>query len=127
MDINSLTIGEAKELASLFNTAPAATSAPAVSNPMIGKFCIVRCQKAGVHAGVVVQANDSFVELKDSRRLWFWKSQFTLSESAQFGIQKESKVGTKIDVIIPWHDIGELLPCSSEARKSIESVLDYKP
>ena len=95
-------------------------------NPAIGKYCIMRCQKAGVHAGIVKQANADFVELSDSRRLWQWKSGFTLSEAAKEGIQSDSKIATTIEtLIIPMSDVGELIPTTDKARKTIEGAKEY--
>ena len=123
MNIDSLTIGEAKELVKPFG---GNTHEPKPINPAIGKYCIVRCRNAGVHAGVVVQANDSFVELKDSRRLWCWKTTFTLSEGANDGFESSSKIAAKIDqLIIPASDVAEFLPATNKARKSIEEANDY--
>ena len=119
MDINSLTIGEAKELAALFGGIP---QAEVPTNPAIGKFCVVRCRNAGVHAGLVVQANTEFVELKDARRLWSWKSRFTLSEGATLGFDpNNSKVGCPISVILTASDVCELIPCTEVAKKTIEA------
>ena len=49
MNINDLTIGQAKELAAMFG---ASVSAPA-QHPFVGRYCICRCTGAGVHAGEV--------------------------------------------------------------------------
>lgn len=127
LDVDSITIKEAREIAAIFGSAmPKSPGEPA--NPAIGRYCIVRCQKAGVHAGIVKQANSQFVELENSRRLWYWKSSFVLSDAAVDGIiAKESKIACQVDiVIIPWHDVAELLPCSAKARKSIEGSEVYR-
>jgi hypothetical protein len=123
MDIDSLTIGQAKTLAAMFYKTQAVPS-----NPATGKYCIVRCHNAGVHAGFVKQANDSFVELVEARRLWYWKSAFSLSEAAITGIKKEgNRIGTRVNVIIPTHDVCEFLPCTSESQGTIEGTDDYTP
>ena len=134
IDINKLTIGEAKQLIkdlagfqskkieSEFEPVPSKS----FKNPSIGKYCIVRCRNAGVHAGIVKQANAEFVELKDSRRLWFWKSAFTLSEAANEGVTSESKIAAPLAVlVIPTNDVCELIPTSDKARKSIEGAKEY--
>ena len=135
IDINKLTIGEVKQIVKEFmglqqpkkevvEVEPAFRPSP--KNPAVGKYCIVRCQKAGVHAGIVKQANSDFVELSDSRRLWQWKSGFTLSEAAKEGIQTDSKIATTIDtLIIPMSDVGELIPTTDKARKTIEGAKEY--
>ena len=114
IDINKITIGFAPIPPKSFK------------NPAIGKYCIVRCRNAGVHAGIVKQANAEFIELEDSRRLWFWKSAFTLSEAAKEGVTNESKIATPLGIlVIPINDVCELIPTSDNARKSIEGAKEY--
>ena len=43
------------------------------NNGMIGKYVIVRCKDAGVHAGYLVSHHDRQCVLRKSRRLWYWK------------------------------------------------------
>lgn len=116
MNINDLTLGQAKELAALFN----ATTPIAYRHPFIGKYVIARCYAAGVHSGEVVSVDGDNVILKDSRRLWSWKAKdgVALSGVAQTGIQ----TGCKIDTLNPeiyLTGVCELIPCSSVSRESI--------
>ena len=118
MNINDLTIGQAKELASMFGAASQTTAA--TSHPFVGKYVIARCYSAGVHAGEVVSAEGETAILKDSRRLWSWKAKdgVALSGVAQNGVQ----AGCKIDTINPeiyLTGVCELIPCSVIARESI--------
>ena len=132
MDINKLTIAEAKSIIKALESLQVkpgesvlATPGITPKNPAIGKFCVVRCRNAGVHAGLVVQANAEFVELKDARRLWSWKSKFTLSEGATLGFDPaNSKVGCAIQVILTASDVCELIPCTEAAKKTIEACHD---
>ena len=117
MNIEDLTIKQARELAALFSGVTAAPSA----HPFIGKYCIARCYSAGVHAGVVVSVEGENVVLKDSTRLWSWKAAdgVALSGVAQSGIDKSK---SKLDVINPeisLTGVCELIPCSEKARESI--------
>lgn len=77
MNINDLTIGQAKELASMFG-APAAKA----FTPHIGKRCIVRTYASGVFCAEVVAQDGRMLELKNSRRLWSWKASDGISLSA---------------------------------------------
>ena len=71
MNIDELTIGQAKALAAMFyNAAP---TAPSIDCKMIGKYVIVRCRDAGVHAGVLESYNGRECVLTESRRMWYWK------------------------------------------------------
>ena len=120
MNLDDLTIGQAKELAMLFNRAvpqPATNHA----HPFVGKYVIARCYSAGVHAGEVVSADGENVILKDSRRLWSWKAKdgVALSGVAQHGLKSEGKVDT-LNPEIALTGVCELIPCSVKARESID-------
>jgi hypothetical protein len=115
MNINDLTIGQAKELSALF-----CQSSTSSTHLFVGKYVIARCYSAGVHAGIVESVDGENVILKDSRRLWTWKARdgVALSGVAQFGIKSDSK----IDVINPeiyLTGVCELIPCTEAARNSI--------
>lgn len=126
MDINNLTIGQAKELAALFGAqaAPASQPMPGLHNiasPLVGKYVIARCYSAGVHAGVVESVDGENVMLRDSRRLWSWKAQdgIALSGVAQHGVKSGN---CKIDVINPLiylTGVCELIPTTEKAQASI--------
>lgn len=117
MNINDLTIGQAKELAEMFSGQSKQTDA---AHPFVGQYVIARCYAAGVHAGFVVSVNGDNVILKDSTRLWSWKAKdgIALSGVAQHGIKSDSK----LDVVNPriyLTGVCELIPCSEKAKESI--------
>jgi hypothetical protein len=119
MNINDLTIGEAKKLVDLFANKNSATS---ISDGFIGKYVIARCYSAGVHAGEVVAVDGENVVLKDSRRLWSWKAKdgVALSGVAQCGLNSG-----KVDVVNPLiylTGVCELIPCSTNAKDSINEI-----
>ena len=116
MNIDSLTFGELKQIAAMFQATQAA--AP---HPFVGKYVIARCFAAGVHSGEVVSVDGENVILKNSRRLWSWKAKdgVALSGVAQTGVQS----GCKIDVVNPeiaLTGVCELIPCSTTAKESID-------
>ena len=117
MNLNDLTIGQAKELALMFGA-----STPQVkSHPFIGKYVIARCYSAGVHAGTVVSVDGENVMLADSRRLWSWKAQdgVALSGVAQTGLKAG---GSKVDIVNPeiyLTGVCELIPTTAAAKDSI--------
>jgi len=120
MNIDSLTFGELKQIAEMFKTASAASTA---SHPFVGKYVIIRCYSAGVHAGELVSQNGDQVVLKNSRRLWQWtaKSGVALSGLAINGL-KSGKVDTVLPELFLTGAI-ETIPCSEAAEASIN---DYK-
>lgn len=119
MNINDLTIGQAKELAAIFSASQQIS--PLDQHPMIGKYVIARCYAAGVHAGEVVSVDGENVILKDSRRMWSWKAKdgVALSGLAQFGPKDGN---CKIDVVNPeiyLTGVCELIPVASGVKESI--------
>lgn len=91
MNIEELTIREAREIASMFGGMTAKT-APAAKkpHPMLGRRCVVRTYSAGVHIGTVKYVNpDNWNEcvLTDALRLWKWEGGgLSLSAVAKNGI-----------------------------------------
>lgn len=89
----------------------------------IGKYVIVRCRDAGVHAGVLVCAQDRSCILKESRRLWYWKpagKAAFLSGVALYGLADVSKVGEPVQIALTENC--EIILCSTVAEQSIRSA-----
>jgi hypothetical protein len=115
MNINDLTIGQAKELSALFSS-----ESPVGLNSMVGNMCVIRTYSAGVWFGRVIQKSGSEVIIDGARRLWRWHaaSGITLSEVALHGIQRDkSKIAEALDGV--WLNSIELLPTTEKAAKSI--------
>jgi hypothetical protein len=96
MNIEDLTIKQARELSTLFGgSKPVSTH-----HPFTGKYVIALCYSAGVHAGEVVSVDGENVILKNSRRLWSWRAKdgVALSGVAQNGLKE--KYG-KVDSLNP--------------------------
>lgn len=91
-------------------------------NGMIGKYVIVRCKDAGVHAGVLESHVGREAVLNESRRLWYWKSRkgSFLSGVARDGLDSESKVGGPIRVHLT--ETCEIIECSPESEKTIREA-----
>ena len=124
IDINSLTIGQAKELASLLGAArPHQTGL----SSMIGKKCIVRTYSAGVWFGEVAEKSSNEVIVKNARRMWkWWASEgISLSSVALHGIkQEQSKIVESVPAV--WLEAIELIPASDKAIASIEGAPNVK-
>jgi hypothetical protein len=125
LNIDDLTIKQARELAALFSASqlPAATQPPNIASGLIGKYVIARCYAAGVHAGTVAAVDGENVILHDSRRLWSWQAKdgIALSGVAQHGIKDK---GCKVDVVNPvlyLTGVCELIPATSAAMESINA------
>lgn len=92
-----------------------------MDNGMVGKYVIVRCKDAGVHAGVLRGNEGREAVLENSRRLWYWKpaeGKF-LSAVAESGLHNDSKVGMAVSRI-HLTETCEIIRCSENAAESIQ-------
>lgn len=120
MNINELTLGQAKELAALFNTASPSPS----PSPSLGKFCVIRTYSAGVHAGILTSKYGKEVTLKDAYRIWSWTAATpddgALSAVSKYGVGPCSKIAGPVEHIELTEAI-EIIPCTEEAEASIRN------
>lgn len=124
IDINSLTIGQAKELAALFGGAQSQQSG---LNGMIGKKCIVRTYSAGVWFGEIAEKSGNEVIVKNARRMWKWWAAegISLSSVALHGVKHdESNIVEAVPAV--WLEAIELIPASEKAIASIEGAPNVK-
>lgn len=89
------------------------------------KYCIVRCQGAGVFLAYVASrsSDGTQAELKNSRRLWYWSGAASLSQLAVDGTKKPGEC--KFPVAVPEQSVTgvlEIIPVSEAAKKSLDSV-----
>ena len=125
MNINDLTIGQAKELAAMFSHNQ---NTSAGLNCMIGKKVIIRTYSAGVWFGELEQKDRNEVILRDARRMWVWwaKEGISLSSVAIHGIkQDKSKIVEAVAAV--WLEAIEIIPCEQQAIDLIESAPNAKP
>lgn len=124
INIEELTIGQAKELTTLFS----APQQPQIGlNSMLGKKCIVRTYSAGVWFGEVAKKSGNEVILKNARRMWYWHAaeSISLSAVALYGInQDKSKIVAAVPAV--WLEAIELIPASDKAITSIEGAPNVK-
>jgi hypothetical protein len=90
------------------------------------RYCIIRCYRAGVHAGYVKERNGPEVTLLKTRRLWRWygKTLSGLAKDGSFAPEK-CKYSDKIEEITVL-DACEIIPCTEAGKKSIEGVAPWK-
>lgn len=122
MNINDLTIGQARELTTLLSGAPQPVS---VAASMVGKYVIVRSRNEGINAGVVEMADETGVVLKDARRLWYHRPAVS-TESwyegvANHGLSEDSKVSGAVARKAIMEDYS-MTECTAVARQSIEEA-----
>lgn len=123
-DINSLTLGQIKEILSLINNKENVSSG---LNMMIGEKVIIRTYSAGVWFGTLYQKDRNEVILSNARRMWTWwaKEGVSLSAVAVNGIkQKDSKIAESVETV--WLEAIEIIPCTDISIKSIEEAQNAK-
>lgn len=123
MNIDELTIDQAKELSKMFGGA----SSEGLGSSFIGQHVIIRTYSAGVWFGVLSEKSGREVILKDARRMWRWHTvkSISLSSIAKYGINREkSKICPALEAI--WLEGIEIIPCTSDAIASIKGASDVE-
>lgn len=122
MNIDDLTIKQAKELAQMFSSATANTVAD-VASEMIGKYVLIRTYSAGVWAGHLGKKSGNEVILYEARRMWQWKAKegISLSAVAVNGIDSgDSRIATPVPEV--WMEAIEIIPFSDTAWKTVSGA-----
>lgn len=103
------------------------TGEESVATRMIGKKVIVRSRNEGINAGIVVIADETGVELKNCRRIWYHKPKDkTLSwyeGVAMTGVSDDSKISGTVDSKIIIEDYS-MTECRDDA---FESIMEKTP
>lgn len=90
----------------------------------IGKKCIVRVNKSGVHYGTIAALDDRQILLADYARLWKWETVKGVSVDAIAGNGLASCTPASGTLkLIDREEGGEIVLCSEQAVAKIESVL----
>ena len=101
---------------------------------MLNEYVIIRSHDSGVHAGILAKKDGSEVDLKDSKRLWYWKNTTDekgkhyhfLSGVALHGLcPKKSKIGEVLP-LIKVLGVCEIIPCSKKAEESIKALKPFR-
>lgn len=88
---------------------------------------IVRCSRAGVFYGEIVSRNGQEVEMANVRQIWYWDGAAALMQLSTEGTKKSRncKFTVKVDSLLLLEAI-QIIPCTEQAIKSIESVEAWK-
>lgn len=125
MRLDDLTIGQAKELASVFGASKNKESSGL--NGMIGKKVIIRTYSAGVWFGLLVQKDGKEVILENARRMYQWwcKEGISLSAVAIYGLNiSKSKIIEAVPNV--WLEAIEIITCSEASIKDLEEAPNVK-
>jgi hypothetical protein len=117
MDIDKLTIGEAKQLAALFGGI--SNSKPHL---MLNRRCLVRTRTAGVHIGDISHIDGEDCKLENALRLWSWKDGgLSLSVIASKGV-KSARLNRTGEIYLT--DAIELIPTTAEAEATYARFIE---
>lgn len=119
IDINELTIGQARELAKMLSQPEQSKYSP---HPSVGRYCVIRSHAAGVHVGTVAEVTDSAsgreVRLHGTRRIWSWQGALSCTEISVSGVTGgKLSVQAEINFV---NQVIEVLPCSKEAEECLK-------
>lgn len=92
-------------------------------NPFIGKVCVVRINKSGVHVGTVIAMTRQSVTLSNYVRLWSWTalSGYSVDALANVGV-KSAKFDRGTLKKIDREEGGEIVVCTDVAVKSVGAL-----
>lgn len=95
----------------------------------INKKCIIRTNRAGVYFGVLADYSSETrtAEIHNCRNLWYWEGAASLMQLATEGVKNPQNC--KFTVIVEQIQVEEvisIIPCTTEAISSIESVEIWK-
>ena len=118
MNLDDLTIGEARKLACMFGGPSVGANPPCCE--FTGRYVVVRTYSAGVHVGVLKSRNGQEVVLTEAKRVWQWQGANTLHEVALNGVDKASKISEETPTVILTQAI-EIIPTSSKGENCLRS------
>lgn len=93
------------------------------------KKCIIRTNRAGVFYGIVKEFDrvTRDITINDCRRLWYWSGAASLSQLAMEGVKNSRDC--KFTMVVPEMsvmEVIEIIPCTEDAIRIIESVPVWK-
>lgn len=96
-------------------------------NQMEKQKYIVRCDRAGVFYGEIEGRDGREIKMRNVRCIWYWDGAATLLQLAAEGTTKPDncKFTMTVDSLVVLDAI-EIIPCTTKAIKSIESVEEWK-
>jgi hypothetical protein len=105
-----------------------ATKKTAAAKKEKGRYVIVRCRDAGVHAGEYVSHKGREVVLENSRRIWYWSGAASLSELAVYGAKNVSACKFGVAVVrITLADACEIIECCEDGAAMICNCPEWRP
>ena len=124
MDIEKLTIAQAREISEMFGDFKKKNDG---LNEQIGEYVIIRTYSAGVWFGRLEKKSGKEVILSEARRMYRWwcAKSISLSGVAKYGIKADK---SQICPALPkvWLEAIEILTMSDVAIESLKGVPDVE-
>lgn len=124
MNIDNLTISQAREIATMFAQV-VTPKASRITDNLIGKYVIVRSRNEGINAGYVETADETGIVLRNARRLWYHKpadqAVAWYEGVANSGLSADSKISTPVTHKAIIEDYSVTV-CTDKAQQSIEGA-----
>ena len=90
---------------------------------LIGRYCMIRTQSAGVFAGTLKEREGSEALATNARRIWYWEGAATLSQLAESGTVSPNKCKFPEAVSeVLLVGVIEVIPISEKAAETIAQV-----
>ena len=94
---------------------------------LIGKKIIARINRAGVFHGTLAAKDAETTTMTDVRRIYYWQGPISVTDMSVTGVKAGSEVTLPAKrVEFETAKVIELIECSAEASKSIESIEPWK-
>ncbi len=96
---------------------------------LIGQFCIVRTESAGVQFGPIaeISADGRTVKIAPARRMWYWAGAASLSQAANEGVKAPEDCKFPPPTLSAYlTGVVEILPCTEVAILSLSNVKEWK-
>ena len=127
MDIDSLTLGQIKEIKALLGGSEGVK--PSILQSAIGKYVIVRIRNEGINAGYLKAADETGCVLSNARRIWYHKPKNNKTSwyegVADNGLHDDSKISCSVDEKYIIEDYS-ITVCTDEAAKSIKEKKSHE-
>lgn len=93
---------------------------------LIGKYVIVRDDKAGVFFGILSKKENTELTLTKARKLYYWSGANTIEQIAIDGVKNPDacKFTQTVDIIV-LSNYNQLIPCSKNAIYNIKSIKSW--
>ncbi|MBP8017130.1 hypothetical protein KAZ01_03930 [Candidatus Gracilibacteria bacterium] len=90
---------------------------------LIGKYCIVRSNLAGVFFGILTNKEGDEITLSKARKFYYFSGANTVEDLAHQGALNVSKCKLTVEIEeIVISKFEQLLPCTKEAIEQIKSI-----